>query len=129
MSSSFILDYISGSDSGRISSRSNVWQDYSIGSSVTLLDLYFNNGSTELNLSDVYIVESVAQVSVNLANKTVSYSSGADEGTILGNFSAFTVGAYLTISNGKTFAGRVLDGFYKVKSAYGCSVVLECFSS
>ena len=56
MSSVFILDYNSGTDTGRINGPYNVFDDYGIGSSVTLQDTYFSTGANELSLSDVYTV-------------------------------------------------------------------------
>ena len=105
MDSDFILDYEGGTDSGIINGPFGVWNDYTLGSSVTLEDVYFNNGITELLLDDVYIVESVTQEDKDLNRRTVTYSSGLDEGSILGNFSAFVAGRYLTLNRGSARRG------------------------
>jgi len=130
MDSVFILDYESGPDIARINGPLGTWDDYTIGSSVTLDDTYINDGSTELLLDGVYVVENVSQATLVIDQFPVSYNSGLDEGTITGDFSAFTANAYFRISNGFTAPTSVLlDGYYVIKTASASSIVLEAVST
>lgn len=129
MDSDFILDYLSGPDEARINGPGGSWDDYTIGSIVTLEEVYFNNGSTELVVDDVYTVSSVVQESEDLDGRNISYSSGTGFGDISGDFSSFTVGAYFTITEGIIdVSDRPLgdiDGRYKINSASASGIVLE----
>lgn len=128
MDSEFILDYESIGDLGRVNGPFGVFEDYTIGSSVTMEDLFFNDGSTELGLDNVYIVESSIEASRDLVNDHVFYASATDKGTIEGNFSDFVKDGYFTITEGQAALGgspgATLDGKYRVESASSSKIVL-----
>ena len=130
MSSAFILEYFSGTDTGRINGPYKVFEDYTIGSSATLQDVYFSTGATELPLDDAYTVSKVSIVSINMIAFGVQYLPGSDEGIIGGDFSALTAGAYFSIVNGQISDGNInLSGYYRIVSATASRLTLENVSA
>ncbi len=123
----FLMSYDSVADTGYI--YSNViadWNDYSIGSSATLEDVFFNNGATELNVDGAYTVNYVSNVIIDIDGYAVTYDSGADRGTVTGTgFSTLVAGSLINLSPADiSGSNRFLDGLYVIFSASATELVV-----
>lgn len=121
------LAYDSINDYGIITGADKAaWEDYGIGSVVTLTDVYIDSAN-ELSLDEQYVVAQIYEQNKGVNGFLIDYVPASNEGIIYGDFSAFIDESVITIVNGWTVnpLNLRLDGTYVVKSADTTKIVLN----